>query len=51
MKEQQREGIEIAKKKGVYKEGYKKKIDKNKWSIYYKAYLSRKITKNSFQLN
>lgn len=51
IKRRQREGIEIAKAKGVYKGGKPKQIDEELFQENYKRYQSGKITKVQFAVN
>lgn len=46
--ERQREGIAIAKAKGIYKGGHPKKIDEKLFSSLFEMYNSRKINKKQF---
>lgn len=46
--ERQREGIEEAKKRGVYKGRKKKTIPKDVWEANYQKYMSRELNKSQF---
>lgn len=46
--ERQKEGIAIAKEKGIYKGGQPKKIDKKLYDSLYAKYMNREISKSKF---
>ena len=46
--DRQKEGIEIAKRKGKYSGRQLKKIDSEKWEILYNEYIKREINKTEF---